>query len=342
MPTSNASPCVAPLAEDYPSASRSLTSGVPGRDEPVAQAPAMLRAFADARVYAPAHTPVVLAGETGTGKTFLARFIQRVGPRRELPFVSRTAAEISSSLGPAQCFGYERGAFTGAYARSQGIFAEAGCGTLFLDDLHLMTEEVQALLLRALDTGLYRPLGASRDVAARCRIIVGVGESASGPEGTGRILPDLLYRLGRCRITLLPLVERQEEIGPFAKYFLRQCPGRTGVSGPGRFADDVLAMLTQAPWPGNLRELEGAVQRAYLHARGEPEVRRVHFDEDAVRPAPGPAFQRHGDKGLNREAVRAALASAGGCHVTAAARLGVHRNTVRRYAEAGGKELAAK
>lgn len=93
MPTSTASPCLAPLTEAYPSASRPLTSGVPGRDEPVVQAPTTLRAFADARVYAPAQTPVVLSGATGTGKAYLARFIHRVSSRRNLPFVSRTAAE---------------------------------------------------------------------------------------------------------------------------------------------------------------------------------------------------------------------------------------------------------
>lgn len=308
----------------------------------VALAPSTTQAFEEGRLYAPARTPVVLTGATGTGKTFLARYIHAAGPRRDFPFVTRTVAELDSELASSEIFGHERGAFTGAYRRSEGAFGEAAGGTFFLDDVHLATPLLQAKLLRALDSGWYRTVGGPRDLPLRCRIIVGVGQDAGDVDGIGRLLPDFLYRLGQCRIHLAPLAERREEIGPLAWCFLRRCPESTGVPGPERFAPDVVPMLARAPWPGNLRHLEGAVQRAYLHARGQPEVRLEHFDAALLDSVTPPTFQRHGDHTVNRELVEAALEAADWCQVRAADRLGVHRNTVRSYAKGGAEAAGTK
>jgi len=298
----------------------------------VIRAPASTRAFDDAQRYAPARTPVVLVGETGTGKSYLAEYLHRLGPRRDAAFVDVTAAEITESLGAAQLFGYERGAFTGAFARTPGLFAQADGGTLLLDDLHLMALSVQGHLLRALSRGVYRPLGAARDYPLRCRLVVAMHERPDVLMARGVLLADLRYRLGRCVIRLVPLRERREEIGPFAEDFLRRCPRETGVPGPTRFAADVVPALERAPWPGNLRDLEAAIGRAYLHAQHEREVRLVHFDEQVLAGAIGAAFRRHRDPAENRRAVELALRLSEGSHAEAARLLCVNRHTIRSYA----------
>jgi DNA-binding NtrC family response regulator len=308
----------------------------------VIRSSASTQAFACATLYAPARTPVVVVGETGTGKSYLAEYLHRLGPRRDGPFVDRTAAEISESLGPAQLFGYERGAFTGAFERTQGLFAEADGGTLLLDDLHLMPMAVQGLLLRALSRGVYRPLRSARDHPLHCRLVVAMRECPDQLVARSVLLPDLRYRLGRCVIRLLPLTERRDEIGLFAEDFLRRCPRETGVPGPTRFAADVIPALERAPWPGNLRGLKAAVERAYLHAQREPEVRLAHFDEEVLPGAVGTAFRRHGNPAVNQRAVELALRLSDGSHTDAARLLHVSRHTVRSYATPASKTPAAK
>jgi DNA-binding NtrC family response regulator len=310
----------APIAEQAPSA--------------VARSSASAQAFASAQLYAPAQTPVVLVGETGTGKSYLADYLHGLSPRRDGPFVDRTAAEITESLAAAQLFGYERGAFTGAFERTQGLFAESDGGTLLLDDLHRMSITVQGLLLRALSREVYRPLGAARDYPLRCRLVYAMNEDPDRLVAHEVLLPDLRYRLGRCVIRLAPLAERQEEIGPFAVDFLKRCPRETGVPGPTRFATDVIPALERAAWPGNLRSLKGAVERAYLHAQREPEVRLAHFDEDVLAGAAGATFRRHGDPAANRHAVELALRLSEGSHTDAARLLHVSRHTIHSYAAA--------
>jgi DNA-binding NtrC family response regulator len=246
--------------------------------------------------------------------------------------VDRTAAEITESLAAAQLFGYERGAFTGAFERTQGLFAEADGGTLLLDDLHLMPLPVQGLLLRALSRGVYRPLRAARDLPLRCRLVVAMRECPDRLVARSLLLPDLRYRLGSCVIGLAPLSERREEIGAFAEAFLQRCPRETGVPGATRFAADVVPELERASWPGNLRGLKGAVERAYLHAAGEPEVRLAHFDEAILAGAIGATFRRHGDRVSNRQAVELALRLSEGSQTDAARLLHVSRHTVRSYA----------
>jgi DNA-binding NtrC family response regulator len=308
----------------------------------VIRSSASTHAFACAEIYAPAQTPVVVVGETGTGKSYLAEYLHRLSPRRDGPFVDRTAAEITESLASAQLFGYERGAFTGAFERTQGLFAEADGGTLLLDDLHLMPMAVQGLLLRALSRGVYRPLRSARDHPLHCRLVVAMRECPDQLVARSVLLPDLRYRLGRCVIRLLPLTERQEEIGPFSEDFLRRCPRETGVTGPTRFGVDVIPALERAPWPGNLRGLKAAVERAYLHAQREPEVRLAHFDAAVLAGAIAATFRRRGDQAVNRQAVELALRLSEGSHTGAARLLHVSRHTVRSYASPASETPPAK
>jgi len=205
-----------------------------------------------------------------------------------------------------------------------------------------MSHAVQSQLLRALSSGFYRPMRAVRDHPVRCRLIVAITECPDQLMAKDVLLPDLRYRLGRCVVRMPPLAERREEIGPFAEVFLRRCPTDTGLEGgPTRFAPDVVSYLERVSWPGNLRDLKGAVEHAYLQGQRDSEVRLDHFDDGVLCQLRGPAFRRHGDADANRRAVELALQASGGSHVAAARRLGVNRHTVRRYAVADAPLPAA-
>jgi len=143
--------------------------------------------------YARAHTPLLLVGATGTGKTTVAELVHALGGRAG-PFVAHTARELDPNLERSQLFGHERGAFTGAGERHVGWLEEAGAGTLLLDDFHHLRRGSQMALLRALDRGAFRPLNARRDLAMRCRLIVGLEDRPEALLGRGRLMAELPYR----------------------------------------------------------------------------------------------------------------------------------------------------
>lgn len=278
-----------------------------------------------AALYAPARSTVVLVGETGTGKTHLARRLHRMSPRAREPFVDVTAAELGESLAAAQLFGHERGAFTGAVERRAGLFAEAAAGTLMLDDLHLLPRMLQGLLLRALASGFYRPLGAQREYPVLCRVMVGVSTAPDDLMVAGTLLPDLRFRLGHCTIRLPRLAERREDIAALARRFLDECPAETGLAGPAGFEPAALAALEGATWPGNIRDLRATVIAAYLHAQADAAIRLEHLPDHARWT---PRYEPHGDPTSNERAIEWALWKAGNRVAAAARLLGVHRNTV--------------
>ncbi len=288
--------------------------------------PAMLDALRAVHSYAPAATPVLLVGETGTGKSCIARLLHDLSGRRG-SFHDISAGELEPNLAADQLFGHAPGAFTGARGRRAGIIADAANGTLLLDDFHLLPRQMQYLLLRPFDRRLYRAVGLDSDAPLSCRLVVGLGEDPDALVARGKMLKDLRYRLEYCMIRLPPLEERREEIALFAGHFLARCREETGVpDGPTEFAPDVLAVLEAGHYPGNLRDLKGRVHAAYLLARGETEIRYEHLPPAAREPL---RFDARADRQAKLRLVAWALRRTEGHVGRAAELLHAHRNTVR-------------
>jgi psp operon transcriptional activator len=278
--------------------------------------------------YAAARTPVVFVGETGTGKSYFAEVLHQASGRTG-PFVDVTAQELAPELARSALFGHVAGAFTGADRKHVGYLAQAERGTLLLDDFHLMRRSVQAMLLRALERGVYRPVGAERDVPVTCRLAFGVGEEPARLVERRRMLQDLKSRLGFMVVRLPSLEERRDEIPALAQRFLGLTPDETGVpSGPAHFTPSALEALAAHHYPGNVRDLRELVREAYLHAvqAGSDVLGIEHLDESvwgALRVG------RRRSREENRRLIEWALKAEGGSIARAARRVQAGRNTVR-------------
>lgn len=292
----------------------------------VALSPAMIEAVGRLHVYAGADTPVVLWGETGTGKTHFARVLHECSGRPG-PFREMAAGELyDAGFARDDLFGHVRGAFTGAQGGRAGMLAEVGAGTLLFDDFHLLTPPVQYLLLRLFGGRVYRRVGTDRDVPVGCRLVVGMGRHPDDLVAEGKLLADVRFRLEHCIVRLPPLAERREEIIPLACHFLARCPAETKVaSGPERFRPEALAVLQAASYPGNVRDLQGRIHAAYLHAQGEEAIGVEHLPDDGRGSL---RFDPAADHGEKLRIVALALARTGDSVSKAAKLIGKHRNTV--------------
>jgi DNA-binding NtrC family response regulator len=280
-----------------------------------------------AHVFAPAATPIVLYGASGTGKTFLAEYIHGLSGR-DGGFHAFSVGTMAPQLALDELFGHVPGAYTDARRPRPGRIATAGSGTLLLDDVQNLDLGVQKQLLQVLDRGTYSPVGADRVLTVGCRVILAMVDDPDALVRGGRLLGDLRYRFGACAIRMPPLAERRAEIPVLAQRFLADCPRLTEVLGPARLSAGAIAELQDGEYPGNLRELCGAVVHGYLMAKaeGSEEVGAGHLPEGV---SPSLCYERRGDRAANRRVVERALKRAGGNQAEAARLLGVARNTVR-------------
>lgn len=245
---------------------------------PIAAAPAMRAVLELASRVAAASVPVILQGETGSGKEVLARYLHEHGPRRERPMVSVNCAAIPSQLVESTLFGHEKGAFTGAGQRQKGVFEEADGGTVFLDEIGELPPPAQAALLRVLETRRFSRVGSVKEISVDVRVVAATHRDLAAMCAEGRFRTDLYYRLNTVVLAVPPLRDRPEDIEPLALRFLEgMSAGRSLQLSP-----EALALLLAHPFPGNVRELRNAIEHAVVVAAG-----------DTIAPADlPPALQR--------------------------------------------------
>lgn len=277
---------------------------------------------------APHDTTVLIAGESGTGKELVARALHSLSPRRQGPFVAINCSALSETLLESELFGHEKGAFTGAIASRRGVFAQANRGTLLLDEIGTMPPGLQAKLLRVLEDREVRPLGADRAFPVDVRVLSATNAKLERLIGEGRFREDLFFRLNVVSIQVPPLRERKEDIALLAAHFvLKFFP-----EGPLRRIDpQALALLEQYVWPGNVRQLSNAIERAGVLAEGEvlsalllPAEIRLSAESPASVSLPPHATLAE----VEKEHIVAVLKATGWHRSKAAQCLGISRRTL--------------
>jgi transcriptional regulator with GAF, ATPase, and Fis domain len=212
---------------------------------------------------APTPTTVLIRGESGTGKELVARAIQRHSRLNNQPLVTLNCTALSPTLLESELFGYKRGAFTGAFADRKGLFEKAHGGTMFLDEIGDMSLEIQAKLLRTLQTGEIRPVGDMHTRQVSVRIIAATNRDLEKAIRDGNFREDLFYRINTFSIALPPLRERVEDIPFLAQYFLQRARAKVNKRVDS-ISPQALSLLRSYAWPGNLRELENIIERAVV------------------------------------------------------------------------------
>ncbi len=227
----------------------------------------MQQLLADARLAAAAPSTVLIIGESGAGKEYVARFIHRESPRKSAPFVTLNCAAIAETLLESELFGHGRGAFTGAVQERVGLFEAAHRGTLFLDEIGEMPLGMQAKLLRVLQEKEVRRVGENRDRPIDVRVIVATNRDLASDVAERRFRQDLYYRIGVIELVVPPLRERPEDLPVLAETLLQRFAHQLKRSITG-YTPDALERLLRYPWPGNVRELQNVIERACVLAKG--------------------------------------------------------------------------
>jgi transcriptional regulator with PAS, ATPase and Fis domain len=304
----------------------------PSLADVVGESPAMRQVAELIKRFTRTDEQVLITGESGTGKELAARAIHAGSRRREGPFVAVNCAAIPSNLVASELFGYEKGAFTGANARTKGQIEHAHGGTLFLDEIGDMPVDLQGHLLRFLQEGQIVRVGGRETVTVDVRIVAATNVRLREAIAEGRFREDLYYRLNVLTLALPPLRDRLEDIEPLARHFLQTAARDFGRSVTD-FDADALATLRRHSWPGNVRELMSTVRRAVVIGDGETvRLSDLMGIEELPRPAPAPALKTLPRAGSpeERDALLAALARHGENVTMTAQELGVSRVTLYR------------
>ena len=278
--------------------------------------------------------PVLIEGETGTGKGLLARWLHRQGPRAGRPFIPVNCAALPETLADAELFGHERGAFTDAKQARIGLFEAADGATLFLDEISLLTPATQAKVLTAVEDGLIRRLGSTKEIAVDVRLIAATNRPLADLVREGAFREDLYHRLDLLRLALPPLRERRADLGALARHLLARIAARYRLKGLTITAEGE-ARLQSQPWKGNVRELEHEIERAVVFGGGAP-LDFAHLGGAAIPPAAAwrnPAW-RLPESGFQLEVamnafIEEALRETNQNVSAAARRLGVTRQFIR-------------
>jgi transcriptional regulator with GAF, ATPase, and Fis domain len=283
--------------------------------------------------------PVMIHGESGTGKELIARAIHFNGARRDKAFVSENCAALPDTLLESELFGHSRGAFTGAHRAKKGLFEQADGGTLFLDEIGDMSVEMQKKLLRALQDGEFRPVGADRGIKVDVRLLAASHRDLDEMVREGQFREDLYYRINVLSVELPAVRERREDIPLLAEHLLSRAARESGKPAPV-IPHEVMSALVAHDWPGNVRELENEMRRLIVLAQDEvrlellsPPVRERRgianpAEVEALNNNPGDIRAAVAD--LEKRSIEVALAQAGGNKSKAAQGLGISRFALQR------------
>jgi PAS domain S-box-containing protein len=295
------------------------------------RSPLMQRLFEVLPAISASPSTVLILGETGTGKELVAQTIHSLSPRNQNPFIAVNCGALPDTLLESELFGYKAGAFTGATKDKPGRFALAKGGTLFLDEIAEVSPALQVRLLRVLQERIYEPLGATRSETADVRVIVATNKDLAEQMRQGLFREDLYYRVNVVRVELPPLRRRKEDIPLLVDQFISRFNQLQQKSVQG-IAAEALSLLMAHDWPGNIRELENAIERAFILC-GNGQIGITHLPGELT--AHGTAKSANTDMRsahdiLDAQAIRAALERNGFNRQAAARALGIHKTTLFR------------
>jgi DNA-binding NtrC family response regulator len=325
--------------ERHTMALRSEEEGRLGQPAIVGESPAFRRAYQAAMRVASSETSVLLLGESGTGKDLFARALHQMSPRAGAPWVAINCAALPRELVESELFGAERGAYTGSHRRRLGKVELANGGTLFLDEVAELDFDSQAKLLRVIEERCFERLGGARTVHVDIRLVTATNRDLHAAVAAGRFREDLYYRLQVFPIRVPSLREREGDIPLLVQHFLEKFSAEMKRKTP-RLTPGTMQMLANARWPGNVRQLRNAIERALILCEGET-IEERHFDlESAPAGVTSPAAEGEVSiprlKDVAREAtteaetriIRRALEATGGNRTRAAEMLGISVKTL--------------
>jgi len=306
----------------------------------VGRAPEMIQLYKEIARVAPTRSTVLITGQSGTGKELVARSIHQHSTRSTGPFVAINCGALTETLLEAELFGHVRGAFTGAVSDRKGLWEEAEGGTLFLDEVGETSPAMQVKLLRALQEGEIRRVGATREIRVDGRVIAATNRNLEHEVKGGTFREDLYYRLSVVTLRVPPLTERRTDIPLLADRFLRGALERNG-RGHLSLSEETIRTLVAYDWPGNVRELESAIEYAVLHARGhevEAEDLPGKFQSPQMKAnSRSPLSALFGDlpslDELERRYLLHVLETSSGNRTRAAEIMGIDRRTLYRMIE---------
>ena len=247
---------------------RVLKKELQGKYEIIGESKALRKVISDAIKVANSKSTTLILGESGTGKELLARMIHRVGARKDEPMIVLNCAALPETLLEDELFGHEKGAYTGATSRKIGKFELADRGTIFLDEIGEMSPSMQTKLLRILQEGVFYRVGGNKSIPVDVRVISATNRNIEEDVAEGRFREDLYYRINVVQIHMPPLRERREDIKLLAKHFLDIYRKERGISTLS-ISKSAMDLMTQYDWPGNVREMKNALERAVVMGNGK-------------------------------------------------------------------------
>jgi DNA-binding NtrC family response regulator len=321
------------------SALRRALETMSGNTSPVFRSSVMQEVVRTVERVAPSEVPILITGESGSGKEVIADLIHALSPRNKAKIIKINCAALPRELIESELFGSVKGAFTGAHTDREGLFRQAEGGSLFLDEISEMPIDTQSKLLRVLQDQEVRPVGGKVTYKTNCRLVAATNRKPEEAIKDGKLREDLFYRISAISVYLPPLRERREDIMPLANAFLKKFASQANRPIKG-YTPSAIERLTAFDWPGNVRQLQNEVQRAVLLSEGE-EVDATDLSISKARTIGDEAQDTNFTllEGVERNAIVQMLKETGGNKLETAKRLGIGRQTLYNKIKAYGIEV---